>query len=138
MTSTPTADPNIEAETELQLTDRALADLGALHRRAGCETLTEADFRALTTRMRQRLRRLRALHLEALETEGPLELTDAAAAVASAEAAGRSPDVQALLRRIPALMTAQQLADHPEVTRARFHGAFAVVDGGCALEEARP
>lgn len=116
------------AETDLERIDGLLADLGTLNRRAGTENLTEADYRTLAARMRGRLKALRASHLEA--DESPIELTDAGAAVAAAGRIGRDPNVQALLRRIPALMTAQQLVDRSSVSHARFYGPFAAIDGG--------
>lgn len=115
-------------ETDLELIDGALADLGSIHRRAAAQTLPEADFRELMTRVRTRLRALRLAHLGG--DEPVLVLTDAGAAAAVACAVGQKPEVRALLRRIPALMTAQQLADSPGVSRARFYGPFAAIDGG--------
>lgn len=125
-------DPQLPAETDLERIDGVLADLGTLNRRAGSESLTEADYLTLARRMRARLKALRASLTEA--EEPPINLTNAGVqAVEAIEAAGRigqDPAVQALLRRIPALMTAQQLAERPSVRRARFYGPFAAIDGG--------
>lgn len=122
-----TADHNTETQTELQLIDGCLADLGTLFRRHEAETLTEEDGLALMNRMRRRLKALRSNRLADAGEE--LELTDAGAAYAAATQVARHPNLQALLRRVPRLMTARNLADHPGVTRARFHGPFAAIDG---------
>ncbi len=121
-----------EHETELEMIDGALADLGVIHRRAGAATLPEADFRELMTRVRSRLRVLRAVHLG--HDEPALVLTDAgmsaAAAIEAAGAIGQRPEIRELIRRAPGLMTARSLIDNPAVLRARFHGPLAVIDGG--------
>lgn len=114
-------------ETELELIDGALGDLGSIHRRAAAGTLPEDDFRALLTRVRKRLKALRAVHL--VNDEPGVELTDAGAAAAVACAVGQKPEIRQLLRRAPALMTARQLAGNPAVSRARFYGPFAAIDG---------
>jgi hypothetical protein len=133
MTMTP--QPNLTAETDLERIDGVLADLGTIARRAGAETLDEADFRALMMRARLRLKALRAsLQVEADVAEAPI---DAAQASSLAAEVGRDPGLRELIRRNPGLMTARQLADRPEVSRARTYGPLAVVDGGRA-EEARP
>lgn len=127
-----TADPTTHDETELELIDGALADLGAIHRRASSQTLPEADFRELMTRVRSRLRVLRAAHLGS--DEPALVLTDAGMSAADAiEAAGvigQRPEIRELIRRAPGLMTARSLIDNPAVMKARFHGPLAVIDGG--------
>ena len=127
-----TTDPRLPVETDLERIDGVLADLGTLNRRCGSESLTEEDYLTLSRRMRDRLKAVRASLTEA--EEPPIELTeagiDAADAIAAAGRVGQDPEVQALLRRIPALMTAQQLADRPSVRRARFYGNFAAIDGG--------
>lgn len=127
-----TMEPCLPVETDLERIDGLLADLGTLNRRCGSESLTEADYLTLSRRMRVRLKALRASLIEA--EEPPIELTEvgvgAAEAIAAAGRVGQDPAVQALLRRIPALMTAQQLAARPSVRRARFYGAFAAIDGG--------
>lgn len=114
------------AETDLELIDGLLADLGTMTRRAANEALTEEDFATLSRRMRCRLQALRAAAQEA----EPIELTDVAAAIATASQVGQSPELRGLIRRIPGLMTAQQLACHPGVGRARMYGDFAAIDGG--------
>lgn len=121
-------DPCLPPETDLERIDGLLADLGTMNRRAANHSLEEDDYLTLSRRMRERLKALRASYLEA--DEPLIELTDAGEAIAAAGRMGRNPDVQALLRRIPALMTAQQLADRPTVRRARFYGNFAAIDGG--------
>lgn len=126
-------EPITPAETDLERIDGLLADLGTITRRAANEALTEEDFRVLSRRMRSRLQALRA---EAREAQ-PFELTDVAAAIATASQVGQSPELRSLIRRIPGLMTAQQLACHPGVGRARMYGDFAVIDGG-ARDGGRP
>lgn len=121
-------DPNThESETELQLIDGCLADVGTLTRRHEAEILTEEEGMALLARLRRRLRTLRLHHLA--DNGEELELTDAGAAFVAATDVAQHPNLQALLRRIPELMTARNLADHPGISRARFYGPFAAVDG---------
>ncbi len=120
-------EPMTPAETDLERIDGLLADLGTMNRRAAAQTLDEADWLTLARRMRRRLLDLRASLEEAAE---PLVLTDAAEAVLVAGEVGRSPQLQALIRRMPALMTARQLAETPGVGSFRFRGSLAVVDGG--------
>lgn len=119
---------NTRPESELEQIDAALADLGTLHRRAGAQTLTEEDFRGLVRGIRSRLISLRAAAMA--DEEPPLELTDAGVAAALACNVAQRPEVQRLIRRVPSLMTARNLAAHPGVGRARFHGDFAAIDGG--------
>ena len=123
-------EPCLPPETDLERIDGLLADLGTMTRRAANQTLDEDDYRTLARRMRERLKALRASQLDPAAEDAPIELTDAGAAIAAAGRVGRDLDVQGLLRRIPALMTAQQLADRPSVRRARFYGNFAAIDGG--------
>lgn len=120
-------DPCLPPETDLDRIDGLLADLGTIVRRAGSETLSEEDFRTLASRMRTRLKDLRESLTEEVE---PIVLTDATEAIAAAGRLGRDPAVQSLLRRMPALMTARQLATRPPGTSARFYGPFAAIDGG--------
>lgn len=107
----------------------ALADLGSIVRQAGTERFEEAAFRRLAGQIRASLHELAA---RLGDDEPEIELTDASAASAAAQAMAQRPEVAALMRRIPALMTAQQLAGHAGVGRARFHGPFAAIDGGLA------
>ncbi len=117
----------IAAETPLELVVHALQDLGHIHRSQEAGTLTEAHYLHLMNDTRERLQLLRSI----LSGEGEevVELTDAGAAVLTALKVGQNPDVQALIRRAPGLMTAQMLADHPGVKTARRYGDFAAIDG---------
>ena len=117
-------------ETDLELIDHALADLGSIHRRAGTDAFTEEDFRGLMTRVRGRLKTLRSSLLDS--DEPALVLTDAGMAAAVACAVGQKPEIRDLIRRVPSLMTAQHLAQHPGVAKARIYGDFAAIDGGRA------
>lgn len=119
---------DIDTETELQLIDGALADLGTLDRRARCQTLSEDEYRTLSRRLRDRLKALRAARLDS--DEPAILLTDAGMAAAVACAVGQRPEIRELIRRAPALMMASQLADHPGITRVRTYGSFAAIDGG--------
>lgn len=119
---------DIDTETELQLIDGALADLGNLDRRARCQTLSEDDYTTLSRRLRDRLKALRAARLDS--DEPAILLTDAGMAAAVACAVGQRPEIRELIRRAPALMMASRLADHPEITRVRTYGSFAAIDGG--------
>lgn len=118
-------DPTPTDETELEMIDGLLADIGTLQRRANHD-LTEGEFLTLVNRSRRRLRNLRSARLD---DDAPVELTDAGAVVAAAGRVAQSPQLQQLIRRIPELMTAQKLADHPSIKRARFYGPFAAIDG---------
>lgn len=118
----------------LDLVEATLADLGTLHRRAGNETLTEGDFRALTRRMRDNLRALRQQLQD--EEGGTLVLTDAASALVRAEEMkrtlktrpGQPLGLASLLGRVPGLMRGSDLGrdGRPrDLTRG-----LRVIDGG--------
>lgn len=117
----------IAAETPLELVQHALQDLGHLHRSQDNNTLTEAQYLHLMTNTRERLLQLRVLLSE--DGEEIVELTDAGAAVAAALNVGQSPQVQALIRRMPEVMTARMLAEHPGVSEGRRYGAFVAIEG---------
>lgn len=114
-------------ETPLELVDKALADLGAIHRWQRAGTLTEAEYTLLSMNTRERLQLLRSILSG--EGEEPIELTDKAAAVLTALKIGQNPEARELIRRMPDVMTARMLAEHPGVKKARRYGPFAAIDG---------
>ena len=123
MTMTEATDNQIE----LGLIDGLLADLGTLSRRNEAETLTEEEGHALLNRMRSNLRSLRAGLAGGDEAE--IVLTDAGGAALMAFEAARQAQFREAVRRSHRMTTGRALMEKG-VDRARFHGDFAVLDGG--------
>lgn len=114
-------------ETELALIDGVLADLGTLSRRNEAEALTEEEGRALLNRMRATLRELRAAVAGCDEAE--VVLTDAGGTALMAFEAARQSGFREAVRRSHRLTTGRALMEKG-VTRARFYGDLAAIDGG--------
>lgn len=118
----------LSKETPLELVEHALEDLGAIHRWQQAGTLTEAEYTLLMGDTRDRLKLLRD-HLSP-EGEEAIELTDAGAAVLAALKVGQDPQTRELIRRMPGLMTARNLAEHGAAAgRGRRYGDFVALDG---------
>ena len=98
---------------EIELIDRALADVGTIHRRAAAETLSAEEMRQLLDRVRRRLKLVRASRL-AEEGSGSIELTDLGRAHASAVELASKPGLLVdLLNQLPSLRRGSDLIEGP-------------------------
>lgn len=116
--------------TNVELVDALLADMGAIHRRAANETLSETDFRGLMERARWNAKALRDRLVD--EDEPAIELTDKAMAVIAAGKVGRHLSLGGLMRRKPRVQTGRELAEDVARIRTVTDGerTVGVVDGG--------